>query len=66
MTILSREPLTDLERRQVEDILRESQCPHESLRETFPRYSGMLGSIITFDGVSLKDFLVRQPIKKDI
>ena len=66
MTILSREPLTDLERRQVEDILRESQCPHESLRETFPRYSGMLGNIITFDGVSLKDFLVRQPIKKDI
>ena len=55
MTILSREPVSDEDQRKIEDIFRESKCPHESLSKTFERYSGMIGNVIVFDGVQLTD-----------
>lgn len=55
MTILSSEPISDEDQRKIADILHESQCPHESLRNTFPRYTGLLGDIVIFDDVSLDD-----------
>ena len=61
LTILSREPVSDEDQRKVEDIFRESKCPHESLSKTFERYSGMLGDIIIFDGVQLADIKDNPP-----
>lgn len=55
MTILSREPVSDEDQRKIEDIFRESQCPHESLKNTFERYSGLIGDIIIFDDVELAE-----------
>lgn len=55
MTILSREPVSEEDQRKVEDILRESKCPHESLSKTFERYSGMIGNVVIFDGVQLAE-----------
>ena len=61
MTILSREPVSDEDQKKIEDIFRESKCPHESLSKTFERYSGMLGDIIIFDGVQLADIKDNPP-----
>lgn len=55
MTILSAEPVSPEDQRKIDDIFHESQCPHESLRNTFPRYTGLLGDIVIFDDVSLDD-----------
>ena len=55
MTILSSEPISDEDQRKIADIFHESQCPHESLRNTFPRYTGLLGDIVIFDDVPLDD-----------
>ena len=49
MKVLAKEPLTTTVLKQIERILHESKCPHESLRETFPRYIGMNGIAIHFD-----------------
>jgi len=50
MTIITREPLTKEEQKKIADIWRESECPHESLRNTFPdRYSGLIGDLVIFD-----------------
>lgn len=41
-TIFSVDPVSAKEAGRVRDILRESKCPNESLKETFPeRYHGM-------------------------
>lgn len=55
MTILSREPVSAEDQKKIEDIFRESKCPHESLSKTFERYSGMIGSVIIFDNVELAE-----------
>ena len=55
MTILSREPVSAEDQKKIEDIFRESKCPHESLSKTFERYSGMIGSVVIFDGVQLAE-----------
>lgn len=36
MQIKSNTPLSDAEMQKVRDIMRESNCPHESLKATFP------------------------------
>ena len=55
MHIFSREPLTKEDLQKIEDILRESNCPHESLTNTFPNYSGISGDEIFFDGITPQD-----------
>ena len=60
MTVYSLEPISAEDMKKIEDILRESRCPHESLTKTFPRYSGMLDDIITFDGLNPKDYRGKQ------
>lgn len=55
MTILSRKPVSHEEQKMIEDIFRESKCPHESLKNTFERYSGLIGDIIIFDDVELAE-----------
>jgi len=55
MTILSREPVSDEDQKKIEDIFHESNCPHESLKNTFERYSGLIGDIVIFDGVELAE-----------
>lgn len=55
MTILSRDPVSDEDQKKIEDIFRESKCPHESLSKTFERYTGMIGSVVIFDGVQLAE-----------
>ena len=57
MKILSREPLSDDDLKKIEMILQESNCPHESLKNTFLRYSGIFDDVITFDGVNPIDFV---------
>lgn len=49
MIILSISPLTSLEILQAKQILRESRCPNESLKNTFDRYSGFVDGKIFFD-----------------
>ena len=49
MIILSTSPLTSLEILQVKQILHESRCPNESLKNTFERYSGFVDGKIFFD-----------------
>lgn len=49
MQIVSRRPLSDGDRQRVEEIFRESKCPYESLRNTFPRFSGIVDDLIIFD-----------------
>ncbi len=61
MTILSREPVSEEDQRKVEDIFRESKCPHESLSKTFERYSGLIGNVVIFDGVQLAELKEELP-----
>ena len=49
MKILSVKPVSELEIRQVKDILRQSRCPNESLRNTFERFNDLTAEIIFFD-----------------
>ena len=49
MLILSRQPLTQNEIKQVKDILHQSKCPNESLRSTFERFTGLFDGKIFFD-----------------
>lgn len=56
MTILSREPISDEDKKKIEQILIESNCPHESLTNTFENYTGIVGDVITFDGINPKDY----------
>ena len=49
MKILSVKPVSELEIRQVKDILRQSRCPNESLRNTFERFTDLTAEIIFFD-----------------
>ena len=60
MTIFSREPISEEDRKKIDDILRESNCPHESLTKTFERYSGIIDDVITFDGLSPSDYIERR------
>ena len=55
MTILSRKPLSNAECRKVEDILRESNCPFESLKNTFKNFSGLIGNVVVFDDLTFDD-----------
>lgn len=58
MTIITREPLTKEDQQKIADIRRESNCPHESLRNTFPdRYNGLIGNFLIFDDADPKDYL---------
>ena len=56
MVIVSREPLSGEDLKKIEDILRESNCPHESFTNTFPNYTGIYGDKIVFDDISPDDF----------
>lgn len=49
MKILSVKPVSELEIRQVKDILRQSRCPNESLRNTFDRFTELTPDFIFFD-----------------
>lgn len=49
MIILSTEPVSSLEMLQVKQILRQSRCPNESLRNTFARFTGLIDGKIFFD-----------------
>ena len=57
MKILSREPISDEDKKKIKQILVESNCPHESLTNTFERYSGIFGDVITFDDINPKDYV---------
>lgn len=63
MTIISRKPLNEEQLNQIEQILRESECPHESLRNTFPeRYGGLIGNLIFFDDATPQDFSIKEEL----
>ena len=55
MKVISKQPLSEDALQKIESIFRESKCPHESLSKTFERYSGMIGSVVIFDGVQLAE-----------
>ena len=55
MTILSRKPLSNTEYKKVEDILRESNCPFESLKNTFKNFSGLIGNVVVFDDLTFDE-----------
>lgn len=57
MYVLSREPLSDGDVKKIEQILVESNCPHESFTNTFERYTGIVDDAITFDGVNPRDYV---------
>ena len=63
MYIFSREPLSEEDVKKIDEILRESNCPNESLTNTFDRYSGILDNVITFDGLSPSDCIERLKIE---
>ena len=66
MKIISKQPLADEDISKIEQIFRESQCPHESLRNTFPdRYNGLLGDLIFFDGITREDILFTEVIANE-
>jgi len=49
MQIKSNTPLSDNEMKKVSDILRQSKCPYESLRSTFPGVNiNMTDNVIWF------------------
>ena len=50
MIIISKRPLLPHDINQIKQILNESICPHESLHNTFDRYSGIEDDKIFFDG----------------
>lgn len=49
MLILSTDPVSQLEIQQVKDILTQSKCPYESLKNSFDRFSGFSKGKIFFD-----------------
>lgn len=49
MIILSNNPLDAFDLLKVRQILRQSRCPHESLRNSFDRYAGLIDGKIFFD-----------------
>lgn len=54
--VYSKNPLTELEKTRVKDIIRQSHCPNESLKNTFNRFAFMQGdSIIYFDDVTVQN-----------
>ena len=61
MKVLSMEKLSDEDLKKIEDILRESNCPHESLTNTFENYSGIFGDVIAFDGLDPKKYYEEPP-----
>lgn len=64
MIILSLNPISQVEIQQVKDILTQSKCPYESLKNTFDRFSGFSKGKIFFDNAqsvyadlsAMKDF----------
>ena len=65
MRLVYRKPISELDLLKIEQIFRESQCPHESLRNTFPdRYNCVLGDLIFFDDTAVKDILLTEAIKR--
>lgn len=61
MTILSLHEMSEDDIKKIEDILRESNCPHESLTNTFPNYTGIFGTVIAFDGLDPKKYVDDSP-----
>lgn len=61
MTILSLHEMSEDDLKKIEDILRESNCPHESLTNTFPNYTGIFGTVIAFDGLDPKKYVDNSP-----
>ena len=54
--IYSKNPLTEVEQNKIKGIIAESQCPNESLKNTFNRFSFMQGdSFIYFDDVTIQN-----------
>ena len=53
MIILSLNPLTEQQIQQVKEILTKSNCPNESLKNTFERYSGLIDGKIFFDDAQI-------------
>ena len=57
MIVYSNVRLTDLERRQVLDIFKQSLCPNESLQNTFgQRFTRLLNDNIFLDGTLFDRF----------
>lgn len=64
MIILSLNPVSQVEIQQVKDIFQESNCPYESLKNSFDRFSGFSKGKIFFDNAqsvyadlsAMKDF----------
>ena len=52
MRITASEPLTSTVLQMIQRIVKESKCPHESLRNSFPRYAGSDDGGIHFDSMS--------------
>ena len=51
MRITAAEPLTSTVTGMIQRIMKESKCPHESLRNSFPRYAGIDEAGIHFDSM---------------
>ena len=57
MKLLAVNPVTELELQQVKDILRQSHCPNESLRNTFDRFTDLTADNIFFDeGIHAREY----------
>ena len=58
MIILTREGLTTDELKKITDIVNESRCIYESLRNTFPdRFTSLNGEMILFDYPNQPEFV---------
>lgn len=54
--VYSRTQLNDVEQNKIKGIFKESECPNESLKNTFNRFAFMQGdSIIYFDDVTIQN-----------
>ena len=54
--IYSKNPLTEVEQNKIKGIVTQSQCPNESLKNTFKRFSFMQGEyVIYFDDITVQN-----------
>lgn len=66
MKVISKQPLSEDVLQKIESIFRESNCPNESLSKTFENYSGMMGVVIFFDGVTFGDYARGEAVISDV
>jgi len=56
ITVISKEALSEQDKRKIEYILKESMCPNESLANTFgERYKGRKDSIVLIDSIDIEN-----------